>query len=371
MTGVATIASATLTRSIRSRSFLVLGILAPLAIMSALSATIGDALAGEYRPSLTIVDPTGGAATSGLVAGLLASGFDDIDVVDDVETARMSVTEGGTDAAVVVPAGWPTNVAPEDAFVVFANGNQPLAADAANAIASQLAQAATTQSALAIVGGPTQEPANALQLVVDDDVGTLVLTDSTYFAVGMSSFFAIFAAVGFTTSYHRERSQATLARMLTAPVSRAAPITGTAIGVAIVTAVSMLVLIIASTTMLEANWGPMAGTTLIASATVFTAVAVAVAVVAMTKSESAATQAGMVLATAWAVFGGVFVEIPTSGPLATGAKFSPFTWALDGIGHNAGGAGLDRVAAHAAVIAAFGLAALIVVLTRRRQLMRA
>jgi ABC-2 type transport system permease protein len=370
MSGVRFIAAATLRRSIRSRSFLVLGIAAPLAIMTALAVTIGDALAGEYRPSLTIVDPTGGAMTNALVAGLAESGLSDVSVIDDADLAREMVIDGTTDAAIVVPSESLTADGTTTPIVVLAHGSQPIGAETAEAIASQLAAEATLSLALATVGDPTYELTSPVVLHVDEDVGSMALTDSTYFAVGMSSFFSIFAAVGFLATYHRERAQSTLARMLVSPVSRAAPIVGTALGVATVAAVSIIVLVAASTVLLGADWGPLPGVALIAAAIVFTATSVAVAVVALTSTQSSATQLGMILATAWAVFGGVFVEIPTSGLLTTAARFSPFTWALDGIGHNAGGAGLGRVGQHASIIAVFGLLALGTAFVRRRNLMR-
>jgi len=371
MTAILQIAGATVRRSMRNRSFLVLGLLAPFFIMAALSATIGSALAGEFRPSLVLANEIGGDALDGVRTGLLDNGFNDVSIVSNSADARSRIEDRQADAAIIFPANLVNPAAAAPAITVVVDAESEIAGDVATAIASQNSRTFSTIRVLNTLRAPIDDLSGPISISAANDVGSSVLTDSTYFAVGMSSFFAVFAAAGLLANYHRERRESTLARMLISPIGRFAPIIGKGLGVAALTLVSFTVLVVTSSLLLDADWGRLVGVVAVGLALAFTAVAVSTAVVAWTRSEMAASQVGMVLATAWAIFGGVFVEIPRSGPLAAVSRLSPFTWALDAIGLNAGTGTITDVLLRALAIAGFGAVALAIALVQRRELGRA
>ena len=59
MRAVLDIAGVNLVRFVRDRSFVVLAIVAPFLIMTALAGTLGSVFSGQYRPDLVIADEIG------------------------------------------------------------------------------------------------------------------------------------------------------------------------------------------------------------------------------------------------------------------------------------------------------------------------
>jgi ABC-2 type transport system permease protein len=374
MSAVTLIATENVKRFVRNRSFYAVALLAPFLIMAALSATIGPALSGEFRPSLAIADELGNGSLDELVAGLQAAGFDDLQLVDSEAAARQLVDDGDAGAAILyrpeIGRSLSDPTASTATIVVVADAESEIAGDIATAIAEQSARNVDTVRVLSLVGAPLDDLDGPLELVDADDVGARVLTDGTYFAVGISSYFAFFAASIFVATIHQERRDSTLARMLAAPIDHFAPLIGKGVAAGAVALFSSAVLVVSSTLLLGSSWGPPLGVLLVIIAVCFAAVGVAMAVVSVTKTEESAAQIGSVLATAWAIFGGVFLEIPAEGPLSAASRLSPFRWTLDAIGLNAGSGTLGEVAVHAAAIAAFGLVGLAIAYARRDQLGR-
>jgi ABC-2 type transport system permease protein len=371
MKAVLLIAGSNLSRSVRNRSFFVLAILAPFGITAALSSTIGSALSGTYRPDLVIADEIGGGVLDELIAGLEDAGFEDLDVVNSAAEARAMVTDGDAEAAVVFPADLMASMTDPGgeppAVTVIARDDRRIAGSVAEAIAAQTARTFDTVRTLGALEAPADDLSGPL-VVSDEEAGLRVLNDGTYFAVGMTSYFAFFAAAALMATIHRERRQSTLARMLVTPIGRFAPLVGKGLAAGLVALFSFLFLVAASTLMLGAGWGPLPGVVAIGVALCFTAVTVAMAVTSVTSTEESAGQIGAVLATAWAIFGGVFLPIPTEGALAALTRLSPFRLAMDGVGLNAGVGSTGEVLLTAVGIAAFGVVGAAVAYARRAQL---
>ena len=366
------IAASNISRSIRNRSFLVLALVAPFGIMAALSSTIGPALNGEFRPQLAIADEAGGGLIDPTVAGLRDAGFDDLQVVDSGAEARRLVTDGEVGAAIIFPAELLTSLAPAPGgeapvIQVIGDADADITTAVAEAIASRTGGAIETVAILGAMGAPLDDLEGSLT-VVDTETGTRVITDGTYFAVGMTSYFAFFAASSLVASMHKERRQATLARMLVTPIARFAPLAGKGLAAGTVALVSFLLLVGLSTALLGADWGSWLGTVALGAALCLAAVGVSLAVVSVTTTEETAGQIGAVLATAWAMFGGVFLPLPSSGLLANVTRLSPFRWVLEGVGLNAGTGSTADVLRNAGAVAAFGLIGGAIAYTRREQL---
>jgi ABC-2 type transport system permease protein len=364
------IAALNISQSIRNRSFLVLALVAPFGIMAALSATIGPALSGEFRPQLALADEAGGLADA-TVAGLRDAGFDDLQVVGSGDEARRLVADGEVGAAIVFPAelavgpGAAGDRAP--VIEVIGDAEADITTSVAEAIASRTGRTIETVGTLTTLGAPLDDLAGSLT-VVDAEAGSRVITDGTYFAVGMASYFAFFAASALVVSIHRERRQATLARMLVAPIGRFAPLAGKGLAAGAVALLSFLILVGLSTALLGAGWGPLPGTVALGAALCVAAVGISLAIVSITNTEETAGQIGGVVTTAWAMFGGVFLPLPATGPLALVTRLSPFRWVLEGVGLNAGTGSLAEVLRSAGAVALFGLLGGAVAFVRRDRL---
>lgn len=371
MTAVLVIARSNIERFIRNRSFLVLAILAPLGITAALSSTIGPALSGTFRPRITIADGIGDGSLDGLVAGLRTSGFDDLNVVSSAEEARAMVEDGETDAAIVYSAALGQSItepfSEPGPILIVADADADIATAVAEAIAGQSGRAFDSIRVLSVLGAPADDLSGPLT-VAQQETGSRVLTDGTYFAVGISGYFAFIAATALVATIHRERRQLTLARMLMTPIGRAAPLVGKGLAAGVVAFFSYTTLVIATTLLLDANWGPPLGVIAIGLGLCVAAVGVSLAIAAVTNTEDSAGQIGSVVATAWAIFGGVFLPIPLTGVLNGLARLSPFKWVMDGIGLNAGVGSLTEVLAYAAVASLFGIAGFVVAFARRDHL---
>lgn len=372
MQAVLLIAASNIARSIRNRSFIVLAVVAPFGIMAALSSTIGPALSGEFRPELAIADEAGGGLVAPTVDGLREAGFDDLRVVESGAEARRLVTDGEVGAAIVFPAGLLAGPAPASdeeppVIQVIGDAEADITTAVAEAIASRTGRTIETIGVLTALGAPLDDLEGSL-VVVDAEAGSRVITDGTYFAVGMTSYFAFFAASALVASIHRERRQATLARMLVTPIARFAPLAGKGLAAGTVALLAFLILVGLSTALLGASWGPPLGTVAIGAALCLAAVGISLALVSVTTTEESAGQIGAVLTTAWAMFGGVFLPLPATGLLADVTRLSPFRWVLEGIGLNAGTGSTPDVLRSAAAVAAFGVVGGAVAFARRDRL---
>lgn len=365
------VAAQNLRRLVRNRSFYVLAFIAPLVISAALATTVGQAISRDFRPALVVADELGAGLLDPLVAGLGEAGFDRVEVVADASSARHLVESGEADAAIVFPAALaPAVIDPltePPAIVVVGDAGSPVAATVARSIAERAGREFDTVRVLSLLGAPIDDLGGPLQ-VTQQSTGVRVLTDGTYFTVGIAAYFVFFTATALMATVHRERRQSTMARMLAAPVGRFVPLAGKAAAALVVAALSYVTMMVATTVTLGADWGPITGALVIGAALCFAATGVAVCVAAFTRDEDAAGQIGAVVTTAWAIFGGVFLPLPATGGLDVLTRFSPFRWVLDGIGANAGVASFAEVAGHAAVIGAFGVVALVVAMARHERL---
>lgn len=371
MRSILLIAAWNIRRFVRNRSFFVLAIVAPFLIMAALSSTIGAALSGEFRPKLTIADEIAAGTLDDLVAGLRESGFDELQVVGSEAQARRLVEDGATSAAIVFPAETAQSLSdPRSApapILVVADAEAEITRSVAEAIAGRTARTFDSVRILNELGAPADDLTAPVTIVDAETVGSRVLTDGTYFAVGMASYFTFFAASALVATIHRERRESTLARMMVAPINRSAPLVGKGIAAGTTALASYAVLVVASSVLLDSDWGPPLGVAAIGASLCLAAVGVSSAISSLTKTEESAAQIGAVVATAWAIFGGVLLQIPSTGWFSSAARLSPFKWAIDGIGLNAGAGSTGEVLVNALAIAVFGVIGLSITVLRSSQ----
>jgi len=365
------IAAINLRRFARNRSLLVLGIVAPFLIMSALAGTLGSVFSGQYRPDLVVADEVGDGVLDGFVDSLRDAGFSELDVVESADEARELVTSRDADAALIYTDAFAATVFDPTAspapIEIVANADADVASIVVEALAEQSRQSFDTIRVLSAVGAPLGDLQGPIA-VTETSTSVRVLTDGTYFAVAMAAYFTVFAAASLVGGLHTERREFTMARMLGAPISRWAPAAGKSIAAATAALLAYAVLVIASTLTFGADWGPLPGVIVVGIALSIAAIGVGFGIASFATTEEAVNQLVATITTSWAVIGGVFLIIPAGGAMYELAKLSPFRWALSAIGLNAGSGSFVDVLVRAGAIAAFGAAGLSIAIVRRSHL---
>lgn len=373
MRAVLDIAGVNLVRFVRDRSFVVLAIVAPFLIMTALAGTLGSVFSGQYRPDLVIADEIGGGVLDDFVTSLRNAGFTDLDVVTSADEARELVEAKETDAALIFDDAFAASVfdpaADPAPIQVVANADADVASAVAASLADQSRRSFDTVRVLAALDAPTDDLSGRIA-VTETTTSVRVLTDGTYFAVAMAAYFTVFAAASLVGTLHSERRQFTMARMLGAPISRWAPAAGKSLAAAAAAITSFAVLVIASVLTFSADWGPPLGIVLVGLALAFAAIGIGFGIASFAATEESVNQIVATATTSWAVIGGVFLVIPPTGLMHELSMLSPFSWALSAIGLNAGSGTIADVALRAGVIALFGVAGFALAWMRRSHLRR-
>jgi ABC-2 type transport system permease protein len=358
----------------RDRSVFLFAIVVPLALTVVFSLVFPDT--EDFRLTAAVIDRDGSDVSRGFADGVVASLVDDgvVELHDaaDEDAARAAMTDGDLDAVWVLPAGFGDAVTAgrSATLQVLVNPDRPLAAEVARGIgqgyASRLDQAAlaavTAQQAagrelspadVAAVGNraaATDPPLTLTEIVAEDRQ----LDPVSYLAAGMAVFFLFFTVQYGVAGMLEERQQGTLPRLLAAPIGAWAVHAGKTLGAFALGVVSMTVLAIGSTLLLDAHWGHPLGVAIL----VVTGVAAALGVMTLVASFAhTAEQAGnlqAIVALVLGLLGGVFFPVGR-GLLGQLSLASPHAWFLRGLGDLVGTGRPTAVLPAAAAITAFGL----------------
>ncbi|MGE3621491.1 MAG: ABC transporter permease [Acidimicrobiia bacterium] len=372
------IAAKDLRLQLRNRSLLVLGLLAPLALSFVLDLVFGgiEEEGGiTFDVGLVAPDDDGPAAGfTALVDELAATGLLDVREYPDEAAARAAVDDGDVAAAWVVPEDFSAAVQAGrgTAITVVGDVDSPNTAGAARSIAQGYATrlgTATLAGLVAVetgVAGPGGVATVAEQVAASPplaalssrDLASTQLDATTSLSAGLALFFVFFTAGTAVLGIIEERGGGTLARLLAAPIPRASIVAGKVVAAVVLGVLSLVSLMVGSTLLMGADWGPPVGAVLLALCAVLAATGImAVAGSAARTTEQAGGVQGVV-AVVLAVVGGTFVPIPASegSLLSTLRALTPNGQYLDGLtALRADG----PVAAlpHAAALAAMGLVA--------------
>ena len=135
-----------------------------------------------------------------------------------------------------------------------------------------------------------------------------------------------------------ERRIGTLDRLLAAPIGHRSIIGGKAIGSFVLGIVSMAILVVATTLLLEADWGHPLGVALLVVAAVFSAMGILAIVAATAKTPDQAGNFQAIISLVLAFMGGTFFSVAQAGGLmATLSLLTPHAWFLRGLGDLQGG----------------------------------
>lgn len=381
------IARKDLRQRIRDRSAVLLAVVLPLALAAIFDVVFGPAT--EQRPfTYVVVDQDGGpiasAFTEDVLARLAGDGVLTLHAETDATTARRRVDDGDVGAAFVLPAGFSDAVRTGQAasIHVIGDADAPTGTEVARSLAGAFTAELTsvrlaagtvaslrpgaTEAELAVLAERAAATARPVVLA-ESAAATKVLDPSTYFAAGMAVFFLFFTVQFGVSSLLDERAGGTLTRLLAAPVSRGAILAGKLATSVLLGVISMLVLVVATSVLLGANWGDPLGVGVLVVAGVLAATSVTAVVASLARTSEQAGNAQAVIAVVLGILGGVFFPIAQVGGLtAMLSLLTPHAWFLRGLGELAGGGSVASVLPAAGVMLAFAVVVGGIALSRLR-----
>ena len=369
------IAAKDLSQRIRDKSAILLGLVAPLGLALIFAAIIPDTSSFSFDAQVAVVDNDGGEISATFIDEVLpaveAEGLLQVEKYTSVGDATADVEEGTLTAAYIFPEGFSASLQSGGAATVEIVGNvdESIATQIVKAVLdSYLAEVDAVGIAVgtAMLSGGTDVAtitertleSGAAVALQDTAADNLELDATTFFSGGMAVFFLFFTV------------QFGVASLLGAPISRWSIIGGKAVTSFVLGLTSMVVLAIATTLLIGAEWGNPLGVLILMVCGVMAALGIMamVAVVAKTPEQAANYQA--IVAVALGMLGGTFFPL-SQGPqiLAFFSKLTPHAWFLQGLGDLSGGRGLEAVIAPALALLAFFAVTIAIASVRRKEVL--
>jgi ABC-2 type transport system permease protein len=342
-----------LRQRVRDRSAIILGVVAPLVLAFVFDLIFGNTLEGQFSATLGVVDLDGGVVAEQMVTGIQAAGEElGMEIVTGLEesAARQRVEDGDLDAYYLLPEGL-TEAAEGGSpaqIEVVGNVDAPTDTAIASAIGEALAaRIETTQLSVALVasgGDVGQDQLGEIAVEAAHQPPTITieqasaetrqLDQATYLAAGMASFFLFFTVAFGVTGLLQEKEEGTMARLLAAPISRFSIVGGKALTSFVFGLASLVVLSVATTLLLDANWGDPLGAFLLMVALSLAAVGIMSLVAGFAKTVEQAGALQGIVAVVLGLLGGSFFQFARRGILADLSLLTPNAWFMRGLGDN-------------------------------------
>ena len=395
MRSALTIAAKDLRQRARDRSVYVFAIAAPLGLAMIFGFVFNPISDADFTATYAVANidqgPLAVPLVDGVLGGLAEEGNVNLVHAASAEEATRLVAGDGdgadqdVDAAIIIPAGFSARVQsgqPSELRVVQ-GADASLASTLALAIVQGYARELDyVQGAVATVASfdprrlsdaeaIAQRAAATPSPVTVRDVSatTRQLDNTTFYAAGLATFFLFFTVQFGVNSLLEERHAGTLSRLLAAPLPKWSIILGKAITAFGLGLVSMLILIVATSLILGADWGNPGGVALLVVAATASAIGLMAMVSALARTSEQGAVFSSIAAVALGIIGGTFFPINQAGGLLAGLRYiTPHAWFLQGLGDLAGGALSDIVPAVAALLAFTAVTSGIAVALLRRRL---
>ena len=349
------IAGRILRQRLRDRSAVLFAVVTPLFLALAFAAIIPD-FTPTFHTTIVVVDQDAGRV-AGLfrdeVLGPLAgAGVADVRPATDVTAAVADVSADQAGVAIVIPAGFTNAVTagrPAE-MQIIAGGNVTAREVARSVVARFAADIGAVQVAvqtIAASGGQVdaatiEGAAQAVHAASPITVGDLAAerrqaSMATFYGAAMAIMFVFFAAQYGTLSLLGERRDGTLNRLLAAPIPPAAIILGGSLAGMVLGVVAMSTMVVATTLLVHASWGPPTLVAILILAAVIAVTGISTLISTFTKTIEQASGLSAVLAICLAAIGGVFIPLSQS-PEVLGriASITPHAWFLRAIDTLAG-----------------------------------
>ena len=357
-----TIALKDLKQRIRDRSAFLVGIVAPFGLALIFSFIFNPIQDFEFGATYGVVDQDGGPAAALFVDQVLGrvEGVTVERVATVAEATQRVDTEGSPfpeedtlDAAFVIPPGFSDAVQTGETASLEVIGNEAAPTNAGIAVAfadgyaGELTAVRTSVAALETVlqeqvdrftaGVEALQTPNPISLV-DTSAETKQLDGTTFYAAGLGIFFVFFTVQFGILSLLDERHAGTMTRLLGAPIARESIIAGKAINAFIMGVVSLLVLVVATTLLLGADWGNPIGVGVLVVGGILAAIGVMSVGGSFARTAEQASNATAIIALILGFLGGTFFPVAQSDSVLATLRFvTPHAWFMQGLGDLAGG----------------------------------
>ena len=346
------IASRNIRQRIRDRSAILFAVVIPLGLATAFSLLIPRG--SDFQVAFVIHDGDGGQVAAALIEHLTGpiadDGIADVSIASGEAAALDRLDDGSTSVAILIPDGF------SDAVTSGAPTTIRLVGLAEAPIGTQIAQSIVGGFAsevgavqLAIVTAADWQPGEPLPPIDPPTVATIqalpnpiLVTDTalerrqadttTFYAAAMSIMFVFFTTIHGPLGLLGERRVGTLARLLAAPIGPGSIVLGAALVAFVLGLVSMTVLVVATTVLLGATWGPPLFVAALCLAAVLAAMGISMLVCTFARTDEQAGGWNAMVAITLAILGGAMV--PLSGApelLHQLGRLTPHAWFLEAV----------------------------------------
>lgn len=383
-----TIALRSLRQRIRDRSAILFAVVIPLGLAAAFSMLIprGSTFHAEYVVYDGDRGPVAATLIDRVLGTLVTTGVAEVSQVDSEAAAMAALEEGETSAAILIPSGFSDAVARGKATEVRIVGipDSPLGAQIAKSVVGGFAgEVGAIQ--LAVVTGadwqtgqpaPTIDDATVAALrelpsplaITDSSMERRQATTATFYAAAMAIMFLFFATVYGPIGLLGERRSGTLARLLAAPIRPASIVLGASIASVVLGVVSMTVLVVATTVLLGAEWGPPALVAPLVLVSVVSAMGISILICTLARTEEQAGGWNAMVALTLAILGGSLIPLSQAPDILHQlSQLTPHAWFLRAIDSMAGaGVQLGDIVPSLVVLLGFGIVTGAIGLARSR-----
>lgn len=347
-----------LKQQLRDRSAYLIGIVAPLGMALVFGLMLNPLSDFDLDAKFGVVDLDGGPVAQTFIDGVLASveGVEIVLLESEEEAATLTDADitplggqsgEGLDAAYVIPPGFSNDVQSERPVQIRVITNQSSAISGSYAVslaqtyANELtAVRVAVASAETLVGEPLDRLSTGVAVLmtpnptrlVDETAATKQLDGTTFYAAGMAIFFLFFTVQAGVNGLIDERRQGTLVRLLSSPIPKWGVLAGKMVSSFVVGIVSMLVLMLATTFAVGANWGHPLGVALLVLAAVISALGIMALISGLARTSEQAVSIGGIVGIVLGFLGGTFFDVSQAGGLISQLRFvSPHGWFMQGL----------------------------------------
>jgi ABC-2 type transport system permease protein len=377
---------------IRDRSAFIIGILAPLVLSYIFFLVFGPATSGSgLGLEFGVIDEDRSEISMSFTSVLESAdseGVIELSVFDERAAADGALEEGDIDAFFSIPQGLEQAVFSNQSATIDVIGDvdaptsTQIAASFAERFSSGIAASQLAVLTSASVEGAQVTPEFIQSLSQDPSVAGLnyVLTDQTattkqldaptFFAAGMAVFFLFFTVQFGVTGLLEEDRDGTLARLMAAPIPRASVVGGKAIVSFLLGVISMGVLAVATSLLMDASWGAPLGVALLVITGVLAAIGIMGLVASVAKTPEGAGNLGSIIAVILGMLGGTFFPVGAGGGLLASLTYlTPHAWFMRGLADLSSGAPwTDALPATGAIMVFAVVTSLLAVVLLRRRL---
>jgi ABC-2 type transport system permease protein len=372
---------------IRDRSAILNGVGAPLLLTLLMSLAFGR---GDVKFHATFAVVENDTSSQSFTHTVLQS--DDLRSFLATITARdeaqgqQLLHDGKADAVFVIPNGFRDTLTRGEAaqISVLRSGSAPYAGQVAQSIAVayvgrlNMDRLSVASAIAAGVGHDSiaelvKKVASRPEPMVMSEVSALRADTSmaTQFAPAMGVFFLYFVAGLGVRSLLAERANGTFVRLLAAPIAGRAVLGGKVLATFLLGVTSLITMLIASSLLLRASWGPTPAAIAVIVVIAFTVTAIAACILTIARSERQAGFGMSIVTFGMALLGGNLVGLRRAPAwLRSVSLLTPNGWALKAFRDLGDHGGYSTLAKPLSAIAAIGITAAAFATARSERMLR-